>query len=93
MQNIIKINKSELKKLSFKDVEALNNKKQRELERHLAAAIQKDKDGTGKVEISFQTEKRGLFKVISPILTAGEEFLILKGGESIPLNSITKISL
>jgi hypothetical protein len=51
------------------------------------------KDGTGRVEITFQSSNKGKFKVLCPILTAGKEYIEIKGGQTIPLKSILKISL
>jgi hypothetical protein len=93
MQNIIKINKSELNKISFSQEEVLAKKFQDERTTLLKSAIGKKKDGTGKVEITFQSKERGKFKVVTPILTAGKEYLVIKGGQTIPINSIIKISL
>lgn len=93
MEDIIKINKTELKKITFAPEEVLDEKGQRERANLLKAAIGKHKDGTGRVEITFQTLNRGEFKVFCPILTASKEYLEIKGGQTIPINSIIKISL
>ena len=93
MEDTIKINKTELKKISFAQEEVLDKKQQNERNNLLKAAIRKDKDGTGKVEITFQSKTRGKFKVLCPILTASKDYLEIKGGQTIPINSITNISL
>jgi hypothetical protein len=93
MENTIKINKTELKKISFTEKEVLDQPNQKERSNLLNAAIRKKKDGTGKVGITFKTKNRGSFKVATAILTAGEDFLVIKGGQTIPIKSITKISL
>ena len=93
MENIIKINKSELKKICFAQEETLDKKAQNERATRLKAAIRMHKDGTGKVEITFQTSNKGKFTVLCPIITAGKEYVEIKGGQTIPLHSILKISL
>lgn len=93
MENAIRIHKTELKKISFAENEVLEKPLKKERDNRLIAAIRKKKDGTGKVGITFQTKNRGNFKVVSSILTAGKDFLIIKGGQTIPINSILKISL
>lgn len=91
MDNIIKISKSELKKISFSENEVLDRASQIGRDNQLKGAILMKKDGSGKVDITFQSKNRGKFRVISPILTAGEEFLVLKGGQTIAIKSITSI--
>ena len=93
MEDIIKINKTELKKITFAEEEVLDKPNQIERANLLKAAIRKHKDGSGKVEITFQSMNRGIFKVYCPILTAGKDFLEIKGAQTIPINSIIKISL
>ena len=41
--------------------------------------------------VMFQSEKRGIFMVKSSILMAGDEFVVLKGGYTIPIKSIIQI--
>jgi hypothetical protein len=93
MSKSIKIYKTELKKISFGISEELDRKSQKEKSNRIMVAIGKYKDGSGKVEITFQTKNRGKFKVLSAILAAGEDYIMLKGGQNIPIKSITKISL
>jgi hypothetical protein len=93
MEHTIKINKTELSKISYNHEAVLDKKYQNDRDNLLKAAIGKNKDGTGKVEITFQSINRGKFKVTSAILTAGKEFIVLRGGQTIPINSITNISL
>lgn len=91
MDKIIKINKSELKKISFSDNVVLDKASQITRDNQLKGAIVMKKDGTGRVDITFQSKDRGEFRVVSPILTAGEDFLVLKGGQTIPIKCITAI--
>jgi hypothetical protein len=93
MDKIIKINKTELNKISFARLEVLDAKAKNERTTRLKAAIGMHKDGTGKVEITFQTANRGKFKVVCPIITAGKEYIEIKGGQTIPIISVLKISL
>jgi hypothetical protein len=93
MEKTIKINKTELAKISFIKETILSGKEQAERATLLKSAIMKAKDGSGKVNITFESKNRGKFEVLAAILTAGQEFLILKGGQTIPISSIIKISL
>jgi hypothetical protein len=93
MPKTIKIYKTELSKISFAPSEVLDKKNLKEKNNRIQVAIAKYKDGSGKVEITFQTKNRGKFKVLSAVLAAGEEYVMLRGGHNIPINSIVKISL
>jgi hypothetical protein len=93
MEHIIKINKTELNKISFAEENVLDEKSKNDRANRLIVAIGRHKDGTGRVEITFQTANRGKFKVFCAILTAGKEYIEIKGGQTIPIKSIIKISL
>ena len=88
-ETIIQIKKSELSKLSYENVE-IKDKNISNRKNTIKSFIKMRDNESSKAEIVFMTD-RGLFKVISQILSTGEDFLILKGGFFIPRESIVQL--
>ena len=94
MDNIININKSQVKKLNFpsEDVIILKTDKQKRLNR-LKKAVKLGLNEVLMVGFIVKDSHKGLFRIKSQILTLSKKFVTLKGGKAIPVNCIKKVEL
>jgi len=89
----IRITKDQLSKIDFKEVDKENHPTYdiNAVQRMLKIATNKTMISGKLTTVMFQSEKRGIFMVKSSILMAGDEFVVLKGGYTIPIKSIIQI--
>lgn len=93
-KNILKISQTEINKLKFKKKDVLeSDKAKKERIKKLKIAVMQKKKKGGTVSLIIETAKRGLFRIDSLILMAGRDFIMLVGGETIPVKAIKKIKL
>ncbi len=90
-EQIIRIDKYELSKLTFKKVNKTKRPlKKWELFQKLKVAQLKRKDADGQVSLTVRTN-RGLFSVAAAVLMIGNDFVVLKGNIYIPIKSIFNV--
>lgn len=89
--HILQINKEEINKLNLvSKSRVIGDLRKRDLMNKLRTAIRKPATDDG-VSIVVASKDRGLFRIKSPILNMGPEFVMLKGGTMIPLKSIVNV--
>lgn len=90
----IQINTSQIHKLGFGNAHVQHDQ-ERSLEIREMLKIAANKMGASgmKVAITFLSKNRGLFKIVDTVLMSGREYLVLKGGVTIPLSSVVRISM
>lgn len=89
----IRISKDQLSKLNFTSVDEEKYPK-RDLPtivRMLKVATNKTMNSKKLTTVIFQSKKRGIFTVKSSILMAGNDFVVFKGGYTLPIKSIIQI--
>lgn len=91
-KKILEIDKKELPKIKFSQIESLKNKSRKiySEKRQLIKVAVSSKDN---VTIIIKSLKRELIKIVAPILHTGRDYIMVKGGYMIPINSIVKIQL
>jgi len=89
----IQISKDQLSKLNFKavDEEEYPNRDLTTIYRMLKVATNKTINSKKLTTVVFQSKKRGIFTVKSSILMTGKEFIVFKGGFTLPIKSIIQI--
>ncbi|WP_158856797.1 hypothetical protein [Lunatibacter salilacus] len=91
-QTALKIEKESIKDLSFSRKEVLldiDSQLMRNHDLHRAQIL--GNLSQGKVSIWFETANQKLYRVDTTIWAVGSQFITLKGGTAIPINSIVKI--
>lgn len=90
----IQIKTSQIHKLEFGNALQQRNPNQSlEIGEMLKIAANKMGASGMKVAITFLSKNRGLFKIVDTVLMSGREYLVLKGGTTIPLSSVVRISM
>lgn len=93
-KDIIRINQTEITRLRFKKKDVLlSDKDKRTRLKKLRVAVMRKKTKDGTVRLIIESAKRGLFEVESLILMAGRDFVMLAGGQTVPVKAIKKIKL
>lgn len=89
----IEIRKRELNKVSFGNANQVKDyaRNENEIRKLLKVASNKLSIRKKKSMITFLTKKRGIMKVASSVLMAGKDFIVLKGGETIPIKSVLRV--
>lgn len=89
----IRISKDQLSKLDYKAVDEKKypNRDLSAILRMLKVATNKTMNSKKLTTVIFQSKKRGIFTVKSSILMAGNEFVVFKGGFTLPIKSIIQI--
>lgn len=88
----LEIDKDQLYKLNFAQHEVLKKPKRiQERKRKIKVAVANSKGTDNKVSILFHSAQRGLLKVRTSVLTAGQDFIVLKGGYIMPIQCIRKV--
>jgi hypothetical protein len=91
-KNALKIDKESIKDLSFSKKEVLMDDDSRMMRNHdLHRAQIVGNLSQGKVNIWFEAANEKTYKVETTIWAVGSQFITLKGGTAIPINSILKI--
>lgn len=92
-ESTIRIGKDQLTKLHFDEVNSehfpernLNN-----IKRMLKVATNKTINPKKMTTVVFQSKNRGLFHVRASILMAGRDFVVFKGGQTLPIKSIVHV--
>ncbi|MFT6502782.1 MAG: hypothetical protein ACJASQ_002913 [Crocinitomicaceae bacterium] len=89
----IQIHKDQLDKVLFGDANKTSSPdlNSSSIEMSLKVAINRTMNSRKLSTIVFQTKNRGIFHVKSSILMQGTDYIVLKGGKSIPVKSIIKV--
>ena len=89
----IQIHKDQLSKVLFGEVNKTSSPDLNlsSIDMALKVAINRTMNSRKLSIIVFQTKNRGIFQVKSSILMQGSDFIVLKGGKSIPVKSIIKV--
>lgn len=88
----MRIEKEQIKELSFIKEEVHTDKKRIKRRKvNINRAVRLGNAFKNKVKIFFRTEEHALYFVETTVWGAGSEFLELKGGISIPIQSIEKV--
>lgn len=89
----IQIHKDQLSKVLFGEVNKTSSPDLNlsSIDMALKVAINKTMNSRKLSIVVFQTKNRGIFQVKSSILMQGSDFIVLKGGKSIPVKSIIKV--
>lgn len=91
-QTPLKIEKESIKDLSFSKKEVLLDTDSQMMRNHdLHRAQILGNLSQGKVSIWFETANQKMYRVETTIWAVGSQFITLKGGTAIPINSILKI--
>lgn len=88
----LKINSSELSSVRFEDAKLAINFKNQIVNKLLRATKIKSK-GERPISIEFNSKNHGLLKVVHAVLMTGKDFVVLKGGQTIPISSIQSVTL
>ena len=89
----IRINKTQLKKINFPKSEVHTDpKKRKNRNQTLQSAANTKKDGDHKVQIVFESKRRGPFSIHSSVLVSHKDYVMLSGGHVIPTSSIRKVT-
>ncbi|MFT6246789.1 MAG: hypothetical protein ACJA0U_003550 [Salibacteraceae bacterium] len=89
----IQIDKDQLDKVLFGDAHKTTSPDLNisSIQMSLKVAINSTMNSRKLSTIVFQTKNRGIFQIKSSILMQGKDYIVLKGGRSIPVKSIIKV--
>ncbi len=89
----VRIHKDQLGKLFFAEADKTNHPDSSlsSIKMMLKVAINQTTHSKKLSTIVFQTRNRGILQVKSSILMAGKDFIVLKGGQSLPIKSIVQV--
>lgn len=89
----IQIHKDQLEKVLFGEANQTSSPDLylSSIQMALKVAINRTMNSRKLSTIVFQTKNRGIFQVRSSILMSGKDYIVLKGGKSIPVKSIIKV--
>jgi hypothetical protein len=89
----IQIHKDQLDKVLFGDANKTTSPDLNlsSIQMSLKVAINSTMNSRKLSTIVFQTKNRGIFQIKSSILMQGKDYIVLKGGKSIPVKSIIKV--
>lgn len=91
--NALKIEKAELRSVKFDAVPGQDLISKQKILRALKNATGMKNKMDNRVAIIFRSKHHGLLKVIGTVLMTGKEFVVLRGGQTIPINCIRSVNL
>lgn len=91
--SILRISANQLSVLKFEKVDQKKHPERdlKNILRMLKIATNKTMHGKKLTTVIFQSKKRGIFSVKSSILMAGKDFVVFKGGHTLPIKSIIQV--
>ncbi|MCC5938701.1 MAG: hypothetical protein JJU34_15580 [Lunatimonas sp.] len=91
-KEILKIDKEAVREITFSKTDVLIDEDARKLRNHdLHRAQILGNSSKNKVAITFEAENRKAYQIETTIWCVGSQFITLKGGVCIPIQSIAKV--
>lgn len=88
---IIDIDNNQLEKLTFEETIGESKVHEKTIKQRLKASMVRPMQRRQSLKIIFET-KRGFFRVHTKLLSLGNRHTTIKGGHTIPLESIVKVN-
>lgn len=90
--NVLNIVSTELQKIQFlknaPQDDKLNKQRRRKLEKSAQLGIR-----DFKTKIAFESVKRGILQIESAVIAVTKDYVVLKGGSTIPISAIREVRL